>query len=181
MKIFVKTLTGKTLPIDNVRPGTTIAYIKTKIQDMEGVPPDQMRIIHDGERLEDGGTLSHYNVQQGSTLDLLLRQIGMISTFTSNDTSNALIAYLMMTDDERANAPVPMQELCEKMKKTGATNNFVIFKYEERPDIFHESQLDLLSSFLDFMWDKTAPSCEASRVDMRLTLTNDQLVAVSET
>ncbi|KAL3105114.1 hypothetical protein niasHT_028786 [Heterodera trifolii] len=76
MKIRIKTMTGEELTLTDVLPSNTIEEFKTKVEDNEGIPIRQQRLIFAGKQLEDDRTLKDYNIRDGNIIHLILRLCG---------------------------------------------------------------------------------------------------------
>ncbi|GJZ96811.1 polyubiqutin 1 [Tanacetum coccineum] len=97
MQIFVQTYNGKAFSLE-VTHTENISDVKAKIQKTEGTPHDQQALIFDGIVLEDSGTISDFNINNKSTITLLLKSTGLIPIFVKTCTTKSILLKVKPTD-----------------------------------------------------------------------------------
>ncbi|KAI2512900.1 hypothetical protein MHU86_1446 [Fragilaria crotonensis] len=176
MRIFIKNMinTMNIITLD-VEASDSIENVKTMIHEVSGYFPESQLLFFKGTKLEDSRNLVSYGIKEDSTLHLVLELRGMISTFKYKDASDPLVRFLMLTDDEREDAAVPLDELRDMAQEENA-NRFSTFDFRPESRILCLIQCRHLCSFLDFVWTRTAHDAKSDRVDIRLVIDDDTFV-----
>ena len=161
----VQTLTGKQFGLRNTGPHNTVEELKFQIQDQEGIPPDQQRLIFAGKQLEDGRTLSDLNIPPHSMIYLVLN-LRTISTFTTLSNGSPAHEFLF---GRSGISPELLRELRTKAEMTYAKSGDPVYHLDDNANVLAPDTVEVLKRFLDFMWRKRGTR---GMVDMRLAFSN---------